>query len=53
MLMFVIFHIVSKLEIEDVHAEDAMRKTCEGSKSYEMTAKQWEERRKQNADRQK
>ena len=39
--------------MEDVHAEDAMRETGEGSKSYEMTTKQWEERRKQNADRQK
>ena len=50
MLMFDIFYIVSKLEMEDVHAEDAMRETCEGNKSYEMTAKQREERRKQNTD---
>ena len=46
MLMFDIFYIVSKLEMEDVHAEDAMRETGEGSKSYEMTTKQREERRK-------
>ena len=53
MLMFDIFYIVTKLELEDVHAKDAMRETSEGSKSYEKTAKQQEKRRKENADRQK
>ena len=53
MLMFDIFYIVTKLEMEDVHAEDAMREIGEGSKSYEMIAKQQEEQRKQNADQQK
>jgi len=52
-LMFDIFYIVTKLEMEDVHAEAAMRETGKGSKSYEKTAKQREERRKQNANRQK
>ena len=46
MLMFDIFYIVTKLEMEDVHAEAAMRETGEGSKCYEKTAKQQEERRK-------
>ena len=43
MLMFDIFYIVTKLEMEDVHAEYAMGETDEGSKSYEMTTKQREE----------
>ena len=42
-LMFDIFYTVAKLEMEDVHAEVAMRETSEGSKSYEKTAKQQEE----------
>ena len=53
MLMFDIFYIVTKLEMEDVHAKATMRETGEGIKSYEKTAKQREERRKQNVDRKK
>ena len=41
--MIDIFYIESDLEMEDVHAEDAMRETGEGSKSYEMIEKQQEE----------
>ena len=40
MLMLEIFDIESDLEIEDVHAEDAMRQT-------------WEEQKLQNIERQK
>ena len=32
MLMMVIFYVEFDLEMEDVHAEDAMRETGEGSK---------------------
>ena len=40
MLMFDIFYIVTKLEMEDVHVEATMRETGKGSKSYENTTKQ-------------
>ena len=53
MLMFEICYMMTKLEMEDVHAEATMRETSKGSKSYEKTTKQQEEWRKQNADRQK
>ena len=67
MLMLDIFYIESELEMEDVHAEAAMRQTREeqkiqnverqkayqGRKSNEMTSEEGEKRKKEKADRQK
>ena len=65
MLMIVIFYVEFDLEMEDVHAEDAMRETGEGQKvqnveskkayqgrkSNEMTSEEGEERKKRQIDK--